>query len=98
MTLNSTGKIDEFNHLFDINKYKKQAEMKYVCEQVVNYNKDAFAKGNVDLAKENGIKLPNKAFCFLKASPRILKRKLIKFAKGNLSESSQKRIKEAMKK
>lgn len=63
MTLKSIGKIDKFSNLFDIEKYERVAEFKYVCKQVLIAGSDPFARGNVELAKNNNVKLPNKLIC-----------------------------------
>ncbi len=59
MTLSLIGKLDEFTHLFDIRKYKKKAELEYVCQQIVRQHKDPFAQAIVKFAKEKNIKLPS---------------------------------------
>lgn len=59
MTLNSVDKLNEFTHLFDIKKYKKQAEFKYLCRQMVQQRKDPFARNGIELARKNNIKLPS---------------------------------------
>lgn len=61
MTINSLGKLDEVSDLFDIERYKSEAEHTYMCRQVHNQDQDPFAKSNVDLAQERNIDLPNKA-------------------------------------
>lgn len=60
MTLNSIGKLNDFVHLFDVDKYKTKAERQFVIQQILLAPKDPFARGNVELAKENGIKLPSR--------------------------------------
>ncbi|MBK6959460.1 MAG: hypothetical protein IPH22_15255 [Nitrosomonas sp.] len=59
MILNSIGKLEEFYHVFDIQKYKKKIEFLYVCQQVVLQFKDPFARNSIELAKKNDIKLPS---------------------------------------
>ena len=88
MTLNSLDRLEEFNHLFDIEKYKKEAEKKYVRKQVALQNVDPFAKGNVELAKYNNIKLPNRLWCLIVWSPNILKQKMITKLKDVLPENA----------
>jgi hypothetical protein len=58
MALDSIGRIDDFSHLFDIQKYRKKAKWRYVAAQVMLQKKDPFARGNILLAKENNAKLP----------------------------------------
>ncbi|SFF09011.1 hypothetical protein [Trichococcus pasteurii] len=93
MTINSSGKIEDFQNLFDIPKYKAKAEKKYLVEQVLNKEKDPFAKGNINFAKENDIDLPGMLYCRIAGMNWAFKNKLIKFANGNLSEVSKKRLK-----
>ncbi|WP_292992837.1 hypothetical protein [Nitrosomonas sp.] len=59
MTLDLIGKLDEYTHLFDIKKYKKKAELEYVCQQVARQHEDPFAQALVGLAKGKSIKLPS---------------------------------------
>lgn len=63
MTLNSIGKLDGFSHIFDVEKYRRRAERRYVCEQMLLRNKDPFARDNVALAERRGIKLPSPVVC-----------------------------------
>ncbi|SDX58361.1 hypothetical protein [Nitrosomonas oligotropha] len=65
MTLDSIGRMNEFANLFDIKKYKKQAELRYVCQQVLLQHKDPFARASIKLAKENGVKLPSCLVCYI---------------------------------
>ena len=87
MTLNSIGKLNEFRNLFDIEKYKKVAEKKYICKQILIQNKDPFAKGNVELAKENNIQLPNKLYCLIVNMPKMLLSSVIRIVKLILLKS-----------
>ena len=90
MTLNLIGKLDEFAHLFDIRKYKKKAELEYVCQQVVRQNKDPFAKAVVKLAKEKGIKLPSPVISYFLVS-------LFNFARASLTLAVFSKIKTMLK-
>lgn len=65
MTLNSIGKLNEFAHVFDIKKYKEKAELRYVCQQVLLQHEDPYARDNIKLAGENGIKLPSCLVCYI---------------------------------
>jgi hypothetical protein len=78
MTLNSIGKLDEFSRVFDIKKYKKSAELRYVCQQVLLQHKDPFARAGINLAKENGVKLPSCLFCYILIGSINLARVLVK--------------------
>lgn len=57
MTLNSLEKLDDVSHLFDVPKYKKQAEHTYMCRQEYKQDKDPFARSNVELAEANNASL-----------------------------------------
>lgn len=59
MALDSVGRIKDFSNLFDISKYRNKAQRRYIAIQVLQQKNDPFARGNVILAKENGIKLPS---------------------------------------
>ena len=67
MTLSSVNRLEDFNHLFDIEKYKRSAEKKYMYKQVALQNKDPFARGNVELAKINNINTTLQLFTPLRA-------------------------------
>lgn len=97
MTLNSVGKLDDFKHVFNIDKYKSKAEKKYVCKQILRENKDPFAKGNVEFAKANNVKLPSYIYSFLILMPLLLKNKLIKIAKAILPDKVEAKIKALVK-
>lgn len=55
--LDALGKLNEFSNVFDLNKYK-QVRFSYICGLLHSYKKGSFAKDNIDLAKENHMKLP----------------------------------------
>lgn len=90
MTLNSIGRLDEFAHLFNIGKYKKQAELRYVCQQVLLQDKDPFARASIKLAKENGVKLPSCFICLIFIS-------LINVVKASLPPAMISKIKTILK-
>ena len=97
MTLNSMGKLDQFGHLFDIDKYRMVAEKQYVREQVIAQNKDPFAKGNVELAKKNRLKLPNKAYCFLLSILGLTKTQIVKVLSSVLPVNTKNKLKRILK-
>ena len=45
MTIGFLGKHEQFRRVFDIDKYKRQAERRYICEQILLEDKDPFARG-----------------------------------------------------
>lgn len=57
--LESTGNIEKFSKVFDLNKWQKE-QFHYKCECICNYNSDSYAKDNVDYALAMGNKLPSK--------------------------------------
>lgn len=96
MTLNLIGKLQEFEQIFDIKKYKLKAEKKYICEQVLNQNKDPFAKYKVKLAEEYNFRLPNKILCYIVRVSTILKNQFIKLTKFVLPDSIIRYLKELL--
>lgn len=78
MTLETLGKLDEFSSLFDIEKYKKEARFDYMYQQIRIMKTNAYASGNVKLARQRGVKLPGPLACFIyglrKGIPRRLRR------------------------
>lgn len=94
MTLNSIGRLEEVNHLFDVDKYKNEAEHTYICQQVESQDKDPFAKSNVELAEENGIDLPNRTYASLVTQMQKSKKMVAK----NLSEETKETIKKVIRK
>lgn len=98
MTLNSVGKLDEFKQLFDINKYRKLAEKKYICKQVLNQNKDPFAKANINLAKANNVRLPNKLYCVIMVLSGLVRKTMITIIKRIIPETAINKIKSFIRK
>lgn len=98
MTLNSAGKLDDFNQVFNINKYKLEAEKKYVCKQVLLKNIDPYAKGNVEFAKANKVKTPSYIYSFLFCIPQIIKNKIIRILKIILPDEIKTKAKILVKK
>ncbi|MGB4243755.1 MAG: hypothetical protein WBK42_09410 [Dethiobacteria bacterium] len=94
MALNSLGKLDEFSQLFDIEKYKKKAELKYVCEQVLSQKRDPFARGNIELARQMGVSLPPVIICYAVCASDILRTFLIKLVKTILPPKVIDKLKE----
>jgi len=90
MTLSSIGKLDEFSNLFDIGKYKKKAELRFVCQQVLLQHKDPFARASIKLARENGIKFPSCLVCYTLV-------RLINLAKACLPSTAISKIKTILK-
>lgn len=59
MALESIDALDKFSAVFDKRIYKHHAFL-YKCRQVLRYNKDAFAKDNIDFARSHGKRVPSK--------------------------------------
>ena len=57
--LDVLGGLSEFRKVFDIQKWEKE-RFRYKCQLIVDYNKDVYAKDNVDLAKRHNYKMPSK--------------------------------------
>lgn len=96
MTLDIIGKLDGFDQVFDIKKYRLESEKEYVCNQVLINNKEPYAKYNIQLAKENNFPLPSKTRCFLICLPTILKRGFIKLTKLLLPDSIKRNAKRSI--
>lgn len=94
MTLDSLNIIDNFNHLFDIKKYRKKAQKKYIAYQVLRKKTDAFAKDNIELAKLNNKVLPTKIESFFICLPDLIKNYIV----ANLSINTKRKIKKLLKK
>jgi hypothetical protein len=77
MTLNSLGKLEQFKNIFDIDKYKNKAERNYACLQVVHAKIDPFARGNVNLARQRGVKLPPYIYCYIVNAPTEFRRYVV---------------------
>ncbi len=92
MTLNSLGKLEQVSGLFNVEKYKKEAEHTYICRQVHYQDEDPFAKSNVELAEKNNIELPNKAEAAIVAKLYQGKKVLA----DNLSDDKKQKIKSVL--
>lgn len=57
--LELSGNLENYNKVFDINKYKKYKKY-YISQIILDSKKDIVAKSLIDLSKEKKIKLPNK--------------------------------------
>lgn len=58
-TLEALGKLESFKNVFDVAKIRK-AIPHYMYYLVDNYDLDAYAHDNVDLARKQGIRVPTK--------------------------------------
>lgn len=72
MALESLGVIDKFDHVFDIESYKKIA-YRYKCQLRLDYKKSVFNKDNVDFAISRGIRIPSYLEAWLYLLPSISK-------------------------
>lgn len=69
--LEALGIADEFNEVFDIPLYRKNAGQ-FIARQRLSYKKDPFIRENLKFAKEHGTKIPNYYIAFIKTIlPRI---------------------------
>jgi hypothetical protein len=85
MTLESTGLLEDFSKVFDITKYKHKSFI-YKCEQRLLYNKNPFAKDNIDLARKNKKKIPCLGLALIICFPQTVKhflKRIIKIYKQN---------------
>lgn len=88
MALESAGALQKFSGVFDLKQWKRRS-FKYKCKQVFLYKSDSFAQDNVDFARKQGERLPDKltaavvVSCLrLIALPRNFFRKLKKKGHG----------------
>lgn len=84
IAIESLGLLEKYAHVFDISKYKKVA-YSYKCRLRLDYNKNIFAKDNVDFAIAHGNHIPSYwvAFFYLfpsrcKSLVRRILRKIMK--------------------
>jgi hypothetical protein len=61
MTLDSLGVTGEFGQVFDIPRYRREAEREFVMRQLAMAGREAFARDNVDFARQRGHALPGRA-------------------------------------
>lgn len=73
MTLDSLNKLEDYDNIFDIEKYKSKISKKYEARQVLTQDKDFFAKDNVQLAEKHGKKLPSKVGALVILLPNIIR-------------------------
>lgn len=97
MTLSSVGKLDQFSHLFDIEKYQKKAERRYICEQMLVSNKDPYARQSIELARQHGVKLPHLLFCHIYCKAYWARRYVVKMLKAILPPAAINIIKGLMR-
>lgn len=64
MALESANALERFCNVFDLSKWEKKSYM-YKCELIYKYKKDLFAQDNVDYARAQGKKLPNKYIAYI---------------------------------
>lgn len=95
-TLDSLKSLHQFSSVFDLQIYKKKA-FKYKCLQRIEYSKSPFAKDNIDLAKKQGIKVPNLFISILVRFPVIILQNVIKCTKIVLGEKNYAHIKSKIK-
>ncbi len=77
--LDVLGGLSEFRKVFDIQKWEKE-RFRYKCQLIVYYNKDVYAKDNVDLAKRHNYKMPSMLIAHLVVSYDALVLKLKQIA------------------
>jgi len=65
MTIKAIGKLEKVAGIFDIKKYTKKAEFKFVVNQIMKQNENPFAYQNVRLARKNRVKMPSLFTCFV---------------------------------
>ena len=58
MTLEILGCLEKYSQVFNLELYKKHS-FKYKCQQRLLYNRDIFAKDNIDLAIKQKKAMPS---------------------------------------
>lgn len=96
MTLDLIGKLKDFDQVFDIKKYKLKSGREYIYEQVLLQNKEPYAKYNIQLAKENNVRLPSKVWCSIACFPAFLKNQFIALAKPILPDTIRQNIRQSI--
>ena len=71
--IESLGMLNDFNKVFDIEKYKKLSYA-YKCQIVNGYYKTIYNKDNVDFAISKGLKMPSLIEARLYLYPTLIKR------------------------
>ena len=84
VALEAMGKLEEFSDVFDLKQYKENA-YRYKCQQVMLYDKNAFAHDNVDFAASKGKPFPSYKEAYLYFHPGI-KGKIKYFVKAILKK------------
>ena len=92
MALDSCDKLNDFSQVFDIGVYKKNA-FKYKCLQRLLYNKDPFAKDNVDFARKHGKTIPPLFLAFFVCLPYVIKNIVVKTLRCILGNREYKQLK-----
>lgn len=72
-TLENIGKLENFSSMFDLQVYRKNS-FKYKCKQRVLYNRNPFAKENIDLARKNKKHVPSMFVSVIVCMPRIVQK------------------------
>lgn len=75
IVLEALGKLQQFSHVFDLQKYKKVRGY-YLNRAVLDYGKAAFATENINLLRKAGIYIPGKLRAHLGVLPLDVKVKL----------------------
>ncbi len=83
LTLELLGKLDNFRHIFDIDKYRQEARRRYIAEVIVNEDKEMFHKHVMDLARKKGIDLRKEINCLDILRAKLLDGKIHNFIRNN---------------
>lgn len=97
MTLESMDALEQFSRTFDLNVYRKNA-LGYKSRQGLLYNKDLFAKDNVDFARLNHKSVPPYWIATMVYLPGLLLRAGYKCSVALLGKERTNKIKRIIKK
>ena len=97
MALESMDAMEYFSGVFNLKVYQKNA-FRYKCRQQLFYNRDPFAKDNVDFARLNHKRIPPYWLAVIVCLPDLLLRTGYKWSLALLGKEKTKQIKQIIKK
>lgn len=71
LAIEASNNLERFSSLFDLHTWKK-VRFKYICREIIRYNKDPFAKDNIDFMRKNAKNVPIKIVAFIVSFPSIM--------------------------
>ncbi|MBQ6118104.1 MAG: hypothetical protein IJK98_02630, partial [Clostridia bacterium] len=71
LPLDAMGKLDEYSHVFDLEKYRKQRN-KHIRFLALSKDRSVFASDNYSFCKEKGMKIPSKLVARIELLPVLI--------------------------